>query len=138
MLVLGIETSCDDTAAAVLEDGTRLLANIIYDQTAVHSRYGGVVPELAGRSHIEKIHHAVESVIQSAGIGLDELQKLQYRNPALCDFRGVLVEVLSGLYHAGAGVLGSEPGRDAEGHRQHQREPCRGPEPGAGSTLRLS
>ena len=56
MLVLGIETSCDDTAAAVLQDGNKLLSNIINDQSNIHSKYGGIVPELAGRSHIDQVH----------------------------------------------------------------------------------
>ena len=55
MLVLGLETSCDDTAAAVLQDGNTLLSNVINDQTKIHSKYGGIVPELAGRSHIDQV-----------------------------------------------------------------------------------
>ena len=51
MLVLGLETSCDETAAAILKDGDTILSNIINDQINIHSEYGGIVPELAGRSH---------------------------------------------------------------------------------------
>ncbi len=68
MLVLGIETSCDETAAAVLKDGRRLLSNVIFDQTDIHSRFGGVVPELAGRSHIDRIHRVVDRALTEAGV----------------------------------------------------------------------
>ncbi len=73
MLVLGLETSCDDTAAAVLQDGTKLLSNIINDQTSVHSKYGGIVPELAGRSHIDQIHKVIRQSLKSAQVELKEI-----------------------------------------------------------------
>tara|TARA_Y100000588_G_C14129000_1_gene870728 strand:- start:209 stop:1222 length:1014 start_codon:yes stop_codon:yes gene_type:complete len=66
MLVLGLETSCDDTAAAVLQDGNTLLSNIINDQTNIHSKFGGIVPELAGRSHIDQFHRVVGQSLRSA------------------------------------------------------------------------
>ena len=73
MLVLGLETSCDDTAAAVLHDGKELLSNIINDQTNVHSKYGGIVPELAGRSHIDQIHKVILQSLKSAQVELREI-----------------------------------------------------------------
>ena len=73
MLVLGLETSCDDTAAAVLQDGKKLLSNIINDQTGVHSKYGGIVPELAGRSHIDQIHKVISQSLKSAQVELGEI-----------------------------------------------------------------
>ena len=73
MLVLGLETSCDDTAAAVLQDGKKLLSNIINDQTSVHSKYGGIVPELAGRSHIDQIHKVIRQSLKSAQVELKEI-----------------------------------------------------------------
>ena len=73
MLVLGIETSCDETAAAVLRDGTHLLSNIIASQDTVHAKYGGVVPELAGRSHVETIHTIIQKALEAAGVGLQEI-----------------------------------------------------------------
>ena len=73
MLVLGLETSCDDTAAAVLHDGKELLSNIINDQTSVHSKYGGIVPELAGRSHIDQIHKVILQSLKSAKVELREI-----------------------------------------------------------------
>ena len=59
MLVLGLETSCDDTAAAVLQDGSTLLSNVINDQTKIHSKYGGIVPELASRQHVLQIDSVI-------------------------------------------------------------------------------
>ena len=73
MLVLGIETSCDETAAAVLKDGDNLLSNIINDQIEVHSEYGGIVPELAGRSHIERIHRVIREAVRKAGVKLQDI-----------------------------------------------------------------
>ena len=73
MLVLGIETSCDETAAAVLLDGTELLSSIVSDQIKIHSKYGGIVPELAGRSHIECIHPVIEQAIEEAGVTLKDI-----------------------------------------------------------------
>src|SRR5688500_17248068 len=61
MLVLGVETSCDDTAAAVLRDGREILANLVSSQDHVHGPYGGVVPELASRQHIENIVPIVDA-----------------------------------------------------------------------------
>ncbi len=73
MLVLGLETSCDETAAAVLKDGDTLLSNVINDQNGIHSKYGGIVPELAGRSHIERVHRVIEEAVQIAGIQLRDI-----------------------------------------------------------------
>lgn len=73
MLVLGLETSCDETAAAVLKDGEYLLSNVINDQIGIHSKYGGIVPELAGRSHIERVHRVIEEAVQIAGIHLRDI-----------------------------------------------------------------
>jgi len=73
MLVLGLETSCDETAAAVLKDGNALLSNVINDQIGIHSKYGGIVPELAGRSHIERVHRVIEEAVQEAGAELKDL-----------------------------------------------------------------
>ena len=56
MRVLGIETSCDETGAAIVEDGQRLLSNVIASSADLHVQYGGVVPEIAARSHIEVIN----------------------------------------------------------------------------------
>ena len=73
MFVLGIESSCDDTSAAVLENGSRVLSNVISDQNTTHSKYGGVVPELAGRCHIESIHHVINNAINQSSVGLKQI-----------------------------------------------------------------
>jgi N6-L-threonylcarbamoyladenine synthase len=73
MLVLGLETSCDETAAAVLKDGDTLLSNIINDQIEIHSEYGGIVPELAGRSHNERVHRVITQAVQEAGVQLRDI-----------------------------------------------------------------
>jgi N6-L-threonylcarbamoyladenine synthase len=73
MLVLGVETSCDDTAVAVLRDGREILANIVSSQDEVHGPYGGVVPELASRQHSQIILPIVDAVLQNAGVRLPEI-----------------------------------------------------------------
>jgi N6-L-threonylcarbamoyladenine synthase len=72
-LVLGIETSCDETAAAVVEDGRRVLSNVVSSQATVHAPYGGVVPELASRHHIENIVPVVESAMKESAAGFPDL-----------------------------------------------------------------
>jgi N6-L-threonylcarbamoyladenine synthase len=76
MLILGIESSCDETAAAVLEDGKTLLANVINSQVDIHTLYGGVVPELASRQHIRNISRVVDSALKEAGLTLDRIDGL--------------------------------------------------------------
>lgn len=73
MIVLGIETSCDDTAAAVLRDGRSLLANVVASQDHAHAHYGGVVPEVASREHILKIVPIVDLALKRAGVAPSEL-----------------------------------------------------------------
>jgi N6-L-threonylcarbamoyladenine synthase len=72
-LVLGIESSCDETAAAVLADGRRVLSNVVASQDDVHAPYGGVVPELASRRHIEVIVPVVDRALAEAGVRLGDL-----------------------------------------------------------------
>ena len=67
MLILAIETSCDETAAAVVEDGRRIVSNVVSTQTAIHAPYGGVVPELASRHHIENICPVIAKAVSDAG-----------------------------------------------------------------------
>jgi N6-L-threonylcarbamoyladenine synthase len=84
MLVLGIESSCDETAAAVVADGTTLLANVVDSQIEVHSRYGGVVPELASRRHLETIYPVVHEALIQANIGFRQLDGIAVtRGPGL-------------------------------------------------------
>jgi N6-L-threonylcarbamoyladenine synthase len=72
-LILGIESSCDETAAAVVERGARTLASVVASQIATHARYGGVVPELASREHLRAIVPVVRAAMAEAGIGFDDL-----------------------------------------------------------------
>lgn len=69
MITLGIETSCDETAVAILRDGHEILASSVYSQVDLHARYGGVVPEIASRDHLKKLPYLVEETLGEAGIG---------------------------------------------------------------------
>ncbi len=71
--ILAIESSCDETAASVVEDGVNVLSNVIYSQIDIHTEYGGVVPEIASRAHMEKINPVVDKSIKDAGICPDDL-----------------------------------------------------------------
>ena len=71
--ILAIETSCDETAAAVVRNGREVLSNVIYTQIALHTVYGGVVPEIASRKHIEKINYVVQKALDDAEMTLDEI-----------------------------------------------------------------
>src|SRR4030042_5656238 len=73
MKILGIETSCEKPAAAVVEDGTRILSNQIASQVEIHARYGGVVPEVASRQHILSIIPVLEQAITEAGVTWKDL-----------------------------------------------------------------
>ena len=73
MIVLGIESSCDETAAAVVRDGHEILSSVVASQVAVHHPYGGVVPELASRKHIEAIVPVVNGAVAKAGITADQI-----------------------------------------------------------------
>ncbi len=73
MKILAIETSCDETSVAVIEDGRRILANVIDSQISIHRKFGGVVPEIASRRHIEKIDEVLQEALRDSGLGLEEL-----------------------------------------------------------------
>ncbi len=74
--ILAIESSCDETAAAVVQDGRKVLSNVISSQIALHTLYGGVVPEIASRKHIEKINQVIEAALQEAGKTLEEMDAI--------------------------------------------------------------
>jgi N6-L-threonylcarbamoyladenine synthase len=78
--ILGIETSCDETAAAVVADGRVIKSSIIASQTKLHEKYGGVVPEIASRAHIEKIYPVIAEAIAQAGIGKDDIDAIAVAN----------------------------------------------------------
>ena len=71
--ILAIESSCDETAAAVVKNGRQVLSNVISSQIALHTLYGGVVPEIASRKHIEKINQVIASALKEADMTLEEI-----------------------------------------------------------------
>ena len=71
--ILAIETSCDETAAAVVDNGRIILSNVIASQADLHAQYGGIFPEVASRKHIEMIHPVVDQAMREAFIGFDDL-----------------------------------------------------------------
>ena len=73
MLVLGIESTCDETAAAVVRDGRAVLSNAVASQAAVHARYGGVVPDVAGRMHVENLWPVLDAAVRDAGVSPGDL-----------------------------------------------------------------
>ena len=97
MRVLGIETSCDETAAAVVEDGNRILSNVIHSQVKTHTPYGGVVPELASREHLQKIRPIVDKALADAGKTLDDMDGI-----AATAGPGLIGSLLVGLTYAKA------------------------------------
>lgn len=76
ILILGIESSCDETAASVIKNGRTVLSNIISSQIDLHTLYGGVVPEIASRKHIEKINQVIEEALKEAGVILKDLDAI--------------------------------------------------------------
>jgi N6-L-threonylcarbamoyladenine synthase len=97
MLVLGIETSCDETAAAVLRDDT-ILSNVVSSQVKVHEKYGGVVPELASRHHVENIDTVLGLALREAGVELSDLEGVAVtRGPGLVGSLLVGISVAKGL-----------------------------------------
>lgn len=84
MVVLGIESSCDETAAAVVRDGRSLLSSVIASQVDLHARYGGVVPEIASRHHIEAVVPVISQSLDDAGVSLAEIEGVAVtRGPGL-------------------------------------------------------
>lgn len=73
VLILAIESSCDETAASVVKNGREVLSNVIYSQIALHTEYGGVVPEIASRKHIEKINQVIEQALKDASVTLQDI-----------------------------------------------------------------
>ena len=101
MRVLGIETSCDETAAAVVQDGRRVLSNVIASQAAMHDRYGGVVPEVASRQHLEAILPVVRAALDQAACRPKELSAVAVTaGPGLAGTLLVGVSVAKALAYA--------------------------------------
>ena len=76
VLILAIESSCDETAASVVKNGREVLSNVIYSQIALHTVYGGVVPEIASRKHIEKINQVIEEALKEADVTLKDIDAI--------------------------------------------------------------
>ena len=97
VVILGIESSCDETAAAVVVNGRRVLSNIISSQIETHKLYGGVVPEIASRKHIENIDGVVKEALESAKVSLDDIDAI-----AVTYGPGLVGALLVGVAHAKA------------------------------------
>jgi N6-L-threonylcarbamoyladenine synthase len=97
VLIFGIDTSCDDTSASVVESGTRIVSNIISNQTEIHKQYGGIVPELASRRHIEMIWPVVDEAMKGAGLAYADLACI-----AVCHGPGLIGSLLVGCSFAKA------------------------------------
>ncbi len=97
MIILGIDTSCDDTSAAVVRDGCEIVSNIVSSQTEIHKKYGGIVPELASRRHIEMIWPVTDEALIAAGISLENIDAI-----AVCHGPGLIGSLLVGCGFAKA------------------------------------
>jgi N6-L-threonylcarbamoyladenine synthase len=95
MLILGIDTSCDDTAASVVEDGAKIISNIVSSQDEVHKKYGGIVPELASRRHIEMILPVVDEALKKAGVSFKDISAI-----SVCKGPGLIGSLLVGVCFA--------------------------------------
>ena len=96
--ILAIETSCDETAAAVIEDGHLIRSNAVASQAEMHAKYGGVFPEMASRQHILTIQSIVQEALEQAGVGLTDLDALAVtRGPGLPGSLVVGVNMAKGL-----------------------------------------
>ncbi|HEX5482297.1 MAG TPA: tRNA (adenosine(37)-N6)-threonylcarbamoyltransferase complex transferase subunit TsaD [Terriglobia bacterium] len=100
MLVLGIESSCDETSAAVVENAERILSNVVASQVLTHEKYGGVVPELASREHLQKIAPVVDEACQRAGVRPHDVDAL-----AVTEGPGLIGSLLVGLVYGKALAL---------------------------------
>ncbi len=76
MKILGIESSCDETAAAIIEDGQKVLSNVVVSQIDIHAEYGGVIPEIAARSHIEAVNPVIKKALKDANLTIDDVDAI--------------------------------------------------------------
>ena len=96
-LILAIETSCDETSAAVIENGTTILSNVVASQIESHKRFGGVVPEVASRHHVEQITLIIEAAMLDATVSFEELSAV-----AVTEGPGLVGALLVGVHAAKA------------------------------------
>ncbi len=108
MLVLGIESSCDETGAAVVDSDGRVLSDVVHSQVALHAPYGGVIPELASRDHLRNLGPVVDQALANAGIALKDLDGIAVTNrPGLVGALLVGVQAAKGLaWAAGLPIVG--------------------------------
>ena len=102
-LILGIESSCDETAAAVIEDGFTVRSSVIASQIAVHAPLGGVVPELAAREHLKALPHVVPAALREAGVTLQDISAI-----AVTQGPGLIPALLVGLNYAKGLAIGND------------------------------
>lgn len=95
--VLGIETSCDETAAAVVTNGRQVRSSVVASQTKLHQKYGGVVPEIASRAHIENLYPVLEEAMRQAGVGKDDIDAI-----AIASQPGLAIALVVGVTAAKA------------------------------------
>ena len=113
--ILGIESSCDETAAAVVKDGRTVLSNVIYSQIDIHTLYGGVVPEIASRKHIEKVIQVADEALKKADIPLEKIDAVSVTyGPGLVGALLVGVGAAKGIAYAAEKPL--VPVHHIEGH----------------------
>ena len=104
IIILGIESSCDETSAAVVVNGREVLSNVIASQIDTHKKYGGVVPEVASRMHIEAINGVVEEALEEANITLDKIDAIGVTyGPGLVGALLVGLQFAKGLSFANVG-----------------------------------
>jgi len=80
MIILGIETSCDDTSVAIVQNATQVFSNIVWSQNDTHKLYGGIVPELGARRHVQVINHVIQKALEEAKISLSEIDAIAVNN----------------------------------------------------------
>ena len=100
MLVLGIESSCDETAAAIVADGERILSSVVASQIPTHEKYGGIVPELASREHLRNIEPVVDEACRRARVGIRDVEGI-----AVTQGPGLIGSLLVGLVYGKALAL---------------------------------
>ena len=125
MRILGIETSCDETAAAVVDDGRRVRSSVVSSQVDLHARYGGVVPEIASRAHVELVNDVIAQALLEAGTTLGDIDAVAaVHGPGLAGALLVGVSAAKAIALAtGSPVRRREPPRGA-----HVRRAARGPD----------
>ena len=92
MLVLGVETSCDETSVSIVRDGKEVLSNVIYTQIDIHKVYGGVVPEVASRHHLRKITHVFDQAFEQANVSPEDIDLV-----AVTSHPGLIGSLLVGI-----------------------------------------